>query len=380
MCLFDKTLCVHCLCQKLANALPFPPSARPFLGTAEGLLAVECRVNATNTLQPLIELCQNAGELCHGNYTSFFVPLLLFVVRLAVSSSVKCRFCRTAEYQPLVFCQNRVERYLYTFRTKERLSEVHGGLLRFFRATALPRLSKWLGEAAAVEDIKASLQLHAHLVLVYDSLARATEGPSNANVVAFLESISFIVAWYSGDSEPSTSDFVGPNSLSKAVQEGYAVQGAGSSDLPIHEAFAAFQRNRLQLVTRFERLEQQVVSGNDEAEDFLRSTLNSIVSTALRRREDTLTRWTQLTGDREQCSAEFETPHPYAQNTTYFKSIHFPGVSQIILKFDSRCSTNPSDFLTVFKVRVLGYWATLHWATAETPLCPLSAFPLYVSG
>lgn len=66
--------------------IPVPENRKhEYLGTRFGVLMEEVIRAPNAVLEPLVRIIQGSIKLCIGDYTSLFVPVLLFTIRLALS-------------------------------------------------------------------------------------------------------------------------------------------------------------------------------------------------------------------------------------------------------------------------------------------------------
>ena len=147
--------------------VPVPAAQRAaFLATPYGLLQHEMTHSPMSVIEPLASLCNEVVTLCTGNFTSRFVPILLFMVRIA---------CRIKQYGA------------------DSWPEDDGDLKQFLQID-VPRLLRfWLTQAEDAGNTSIGVTFHAHLALTYGSSPVMTP-----NVVRlFLCSVAYVVNQHS---------------------------------------------------------------------------------------------------------------------------------------------------------------------------------------
>ena len=346
-----------------AAVVPVPADQRDScLGTGYGILMNEVVYTPDAVLTPLIKVCTDAADLCIGDYDSKFVPLLLFVVRMAVrieSFFNHAKATMEAEYR----ASSQTETLLQQLR-------------KFLSQTAASLVTNWLRQAQAADDIKAATNTCTHLALIYGSVASGEFAHETAQ--AFMSAVSFVVSWHSKEPGNETGD---PKNKKKRKGRGRRREEPDPADdlpkllaVPVHDVFKAMEHQRASIIKWSESVEDPLQRD---------AVLNKVVGAALQgeapdemsldegpslARQDSMAMrgWRQVSEAPLDCQFTIESEHPYLPSTDTYWTVSFPGAEYISLNFDSQCKTEesegePHDYVTIFKDAS----CTDHWGPAK---------------
>jgi hypothetical protein len=392
-----------------------PTRDRRELGTAYGVAMAEALHTPNAILCPLLDICRSAADKCIGDYSSSFVDLLLFCLRLTVRFQGMCRHFR-----------------------KTALASMRD-LDRFLNTVAAPLLQIWAEEAFAHGKVSRQLQIHAHLSMIHaprsspDKDVEVAASTSAATAVetsllrAFLCSSSYVVCWHSksendddednqdqGSEKAKTPEQIrleqmmammggGPGMMGM-MNMGRKTRGSGklsvddlptSHRTPTHAVFALIESSRKTVMDWVRRvppaaldsvLETVFCVGNNKEPlvDFadvryssgvgaLAPVTVSLPTPKLRPQDasDQLAGSANRRGDVDDwhgwqpadvkplvCRQVIESAHPYSPSTDTFQTIHFPGAKKISLYFDQMSATESIyDYVVIYKDES----CTEHW-------------------
>eukprot|EP00939_MAST-03C_sp_MAST-3C-sp1_P001539 g1539.t1 len=376
-----------CVDTQMPTSVPVVGSRRDkILGTPFGLLAHEMEHSADSVLGPLATICRNSLKLCVGQYcrySSKFVDLLLFVVRVGV---------RVLDYYR--FYQGSLDE-MDDDQEEERRHATN--LAQILQGSIAMLLTRWINDSETANDVERALQLHAHLAMVRSMFTRAsvessatTEDDAGDDTVEFfVKSAAYVVGWHSKGQSEGEKKGDGKHRHFQQRPRAGQVNIVASTDRPIHAAFEALQRVRPLVLDWFDALQR----ANPDRFD---ATLTDIVSVAMRRsplsdaaaatvedadgggtkttrarvaKSDTATAgagWQNVSKRSTMCSRTIESEHPYKPSTDFYETVHFPGAKYISIHFDECTHTElNSDILTIYKSEsYTDYWGEPYSGTA----------------
>ncbi|KNC47257.1 uncharacterized protein AMSG_03687 [Thecamonas trahens ATCC 50062] len=304
-----------------------PDAAAVALATPMGRLMHEVLYAPASLLPPLLALLRDALGLCSQHYDGPFVPLLLYLVRLATRV---LSFAAAAAADPDLA---RLAR-----STAEAIA-AQAALTDFLATAVVDTLAGYIAAAEAGDDLKTSTSLHVHITLVYGAVL---PGPL-AHADAFLASSAFVVSWH--------SESFGARSWPQDINPRLAVPTA---DVPVHDTFFIYELARPQLVAAVATAPQSALD----------ATLSRVVAAALQREAPALNAtpawrgWSAVADKPLLCTHVVESAHPYPNATDYYETVSFPGAPYITLYFDPKTSTEASaDYITIYKdASCTSYW------------------------
>jgi hypothetical protein len=212
--------------------VPVPADARSEkLGTPYGVLFCEICHGPDCILRPLLDICRAAAGFCIGDFSSSFVSLLLFVVRLSVRI---ISFFLFAQRDPqLRECHNPSN------ETLNLLSE----LKNFLKLRANKILRKWLEQSEAAGIIEKSTEFHSHLALINannQSETKVSGDEALKDTTAYVSSVAFTISWHS-------------KSVSQRLihDPSKPMTHLPTHSVPIHDVFYSYQRLRSSVTLMF---------------------------------------------------------------------------------------------------------------------------------
>lgn len=361
------------------------------LSTPNGALLFECVHAPDSVFLPLTKIIDNALALCVGGDKSFFAPLLLFLIR--TSCRALCYFQHAEAHSSDGLDQSKTSKFACELQTQ-------------LQTQCLQRLGEWQTAAHERRDIKTSVKLQTHMLLILDrsdawkfvvdihgqGLDHASDGYQalgDANLRAlfslvqnFLCAAAFVVHWHVHDdpSDESKSrrrrrNLRGPLGTAAAAAQRMHEQASedqqrmddimsspsaqATSDTPMGSCFAAMEVHREQLLHFMQH------GCGSRAIDHI---VTNMVNVALRNQpvpqdfsgshpvlpvtaSETYSRsWAPLTTKPLSCIEVIESQHPYIAGTDRYWTLSFPDSPHISISFDNRTSMEADrDYIEFFK-------------------------------
>ena len=357
---------------KITHAPLTADKEKALLATEHGLLLHEVMHSRAAVLEPLLRMCKGVAALCIGDYTSSFVSLLLFIVRLVCRVEAFCVYADSHED-----LAQRVVKSEAAMRLQSQLRDV------FLLGTAQQLVTQWLAQSESKEDIGKSTELHAHLVLISSPTAnlahvsvraqqfRATFAPDNEKVAndaeakALLCSAAYVVSWHPKlPSQIRNTQRTSKHNhrRSKHQQEANTtpmLRGGEYNNpeiadptmaVPVHDVFVTIQQRRMALLRWSETASTLVLD----------ALLGRVVECALQRTNiadadlldqqspQTITdatsdsKWTgwKLASEKPlMCQHTVESEHAYKPSTDCQWSVCFPGAGILPFSFQKHANS-----------------------------------------
>ena len=352
------------------------------LATEHGLLLHELIHSRAAVLEPLLRMCEGVAELCIGDYTSSFVSLLLFVVRLVCRVEAFCVYADSHED-----LAKRVVKSKAAVRLQSRLRDA------FLLGTAQQLITQWLAQSESKDDIAKSTELHAHLVLISSPAANlahvsvrtqqfcVASVPDNEKVAndaeakALLCSAAYVVSWHpklpsQAKSKKRTKRQRRSNhqqeSKTKPMLRGGQYDNPDVADptmaVPVHDVFVIIQQRRMALLRWSETASAQVLDAllgrvvecalqrtNIADADLLEHQSPQAIADAT---SDSKWKGWKLVSEKPlMCQHIVESEHAYKPSTDCQWSVCFPGAGMLANSFQKEI--NSRIFLPAIVVRLI---------------------------
>lgn len=338
------------------DVVPIADSARHLLGTQFGLLFNELRFAPAATLEPLLELCQRALSLCVGSYSSSFVDLWLYLLRLLNTAEGFLVGILGVEGDDAV--DPSIAYVMVELKTRIR---------NFTHGSARAKLLQFMSECEQAGDVGSATRFHAHHAILYAYLS--DDEMTMDMACAFLASCAFVIAWNCQGTEVKTasaeaesdSDEEGdgdPMAMFLGMMRGSAAKkntddtDGRSHSLPLPRVFEAMQRQRPHVMEWI----------RSASEDELDTLCSQVLGVSLRRGQLHAKNWETAERTPVFCQRQIQSEHPYMPGTNFYETVSFPGAPWLRIEFSDRTKTEPgNDYVTIYKDSS----CTEHWGATK---------------
>eukprot|EP00937_MAST-01D_sp_MAST-1D-sp2_P002013 g2013.t1 len=232
---------------------PMPIDDRQYAATPVGLLFNELKHTPHVVAEPVDRMLEQALEMDSGRPAGYHVPLILYVIRLAVRVEGYILFItRHADYIKSLDKESAPERITgsgWASHVRGLLCE--GGVVEQLRGLqerlrarldnhAFPMLERWCAVAVRNNQIQLACSMYAHLSFVYQNVAYDGLDPRIVSVLVIAQ--VFVCVNYRFDVESKE------NEKAKKRVDAEEETVSASLSFPQMELFDVFQRNRSKVV------------------------------------------------------------------------------------------------------------------------------------